>query len=63
MSEMVSVAKARRILGTFADSMSDTQVKELIVCFHLLAKEQLCYNGSKVNGVLSNEQSESNTTT
>ena len=57
MSEMVSVAKARRILGSLANSMSDTQVQELLICLHLLAKEQLWYNGSKVNGVLSNEQS------
>lgn len=48
MAEIVSVAKARRILGSLASSLSDDQVKELIHTLHLLAREQLCYNGSKV---------------
>ena len=47
MAEIVSVAKARRILGSLADEMSDNQVKELIHMLHLLAREQMCYNGSK----------------
>lgn len=44
---VVSVQKARRILGALANSMSDDQVKDLIYSLHLLAKEQLVYNGSK----------------
>lgn len=46
-SLVVSVQKARRILGTLAHSMSDDQVKDLIYSLHLLAKEKLVYNGSK----------------
>ncbi len=46
-SLVVSVQKARRILGALANSMSDDQVKDLIYSLHLLAKEQLVYNGSK----------------
>ncbi len=46
-SLVVSVQKARRILGALASSMSDDQVKDLIYSLHLLAKEQLVYNGSK----------------
>ena len=46
-SLVVSVQKARRILGTLANPMSDDQVKDLIYSLHLLAKEQLVYNGSK----------------
>ena len=46
-SLVVSVQKARRILGVLANSMSDDQVKDLIYSLHLLAKEQLVYNGSK----------------
>lgn len=49
MAELVSVARARRILGSLAGSLNDDQVKELIHTLHLLAKEQLCYNGSKDN--------------
>ena len=46
-SLVVSVPKARRILGTLANPMTDDQVKDLIYSLHLLAKEQLVYNGSK----------------
>ena len=46
-SLVVSVQKARRILGALANSMSDDQVKDLIYSLHLLAKEQLVYTGSK----------------
>lgn len=46
-NHVVSIAKARRILGSTAKSMSDNQIKELIHFLHLLAKEQLIYNGSK----------------
>lgn len=46
-SLVVSVQKARRILGTLANRMSDDQVKDLIYSLHLLAKEQLVYTGSK----------------
>ena len=59
MAEIISVAKARRILGSIADSLSDDQVKEIVQSLHLLAREQLCYNSSKVNGVLSNESTKS----
>ncbi len=44
---VVSVQKARKILGTLANPVSDDQVKDLIYSLHLLAKEQLVYNGSK----------------
>lgn len=46
-SPVVSVQKARRILGALASPMNDDQVKDLIYSLHLLAKEQLVYNGSK----------------
>ena len=46
-SLVVSVQKARRILGTLANPMSDDQVKDLIYSLHLLAKEQLVYTVSK----------------
>ncbi|OGL24098.1 hypothetical protein A2791_04330 [Candidatus Saccharibacteria bacterium RIFCSPHIGHO2_01_FULL_46_30] len=46
-SLVVSVQKARRILGTLANPMSDDQVKDLIYSLHLLAKERLVYTGSK----------------
>ena len=58
MSEVVSVAKARRILGSLAASLDDDQVKEMIQSLHLLAREQLCYNGSKVNEEPDNESTE-----
>jgi hypothetical protein len=47
LDQLVSVSKARRILGTLADNLSDDQVKELLHTLHLLAREQLWYNGSK----------------
>jgi hypothetical protein len=62
MPETVSVTKARHILGSLASSLSDNQVIEIIQSLQLLAREQLCYNGSKLNGVLSNELSESTNT-
>lgn len=43
----VSTAKARRILGSLANELSDDQIREIIHTLHLLAREQLCYNGSK----------------
>ena len=46
-SLVVSVQKARRILGSAAKSMNDDQVRELIHSLHVLAKEQLVYTGSK----------------
>ena len=46
-SLVVSVHKARKILWVLANPMSDDQVKDLIYSLHLLAKEQLVYNGSK----------------
>ena len=53
-SHLVSVHKARRILGSLANDMTDTQVQELLDAFHLFAREQLQYNGSK-DTVLSND--------
>lgn len=53
-SHLVSVQKARRILGNLASNMNDDQVRELVQTLHLLAREQLQYNGSK-DTVLSNE--------
>lgn len=49
MEKTVSVAKARRILGSRAKSMDDTQVLELIHALQVLAREQVLYNGSKIN--------------
>jgi hypothetical protein len=44
---VVSVNKARRILGELADDIPDDQMREIIHALHLLAREQLVYNGSK----------------
>lgn len=44
---VVSIQRARRILGSTAKYMNDDQVRELIHFLHLLAKEQLVYTGSK----------------
>ena len=44
---VVSISKARRILGELADDISDDQMRELLHALHLLAREQLVYNGSK----------------
>lgn len=59
MENLVSVSKARRILGSLADNLSDDQVKELLHTLHLLAREQLWYNGSNKE-VSSHESSSSN---
>ena len=45
--QIVSISKARRLLGSKAKLMSDTQVKSLVDALHLLAREHLCYSGSK----------------
>lgn len=45
--QLVSVAKARRILGSLANTLDDNQVKELLHTLHLMARQQLCYDGSK----------------
>lgn len=55
LEELVSISRARRILGTLADDLTDDQVKEILHTLHLLAREQLWYNGSK--GMSSHEQS------
>ncbi len=47
MEKIVSMSKARRILGSLAKELSDDQVRQLINSLHLLAREQLSYNGSK----------------
>ena len=56
LEELVSISKARRILGNLANDLSDDQVKEILHTLHLLAREQLWYNGSK-EGMSSHEQS------
>ena len=56
LEELVSISKTRRILGTLANDLSDDQVKEILHTLHLLAREQLWYNGSK-EGMSSHEQS------
>ena len=57
LEELVSISKARRILGTLANDLSDDQVKEILHTLHLLAREQLWYNGS--NKEVSNHESSS----
>lgn len=52
---IISVEKARRILGELSKKLDDNQVREIILSLHLLAREQLCYNGSKENGGIINE--------
>ena len=47
MDTMISVSKARRTLGSLAEDLTDNQVREIIQTLHLLARENLCYNGSK----------------
>lgn len=54
-TSIISVEKARRILGGLSKNLDDNQVREIIYSLHLLAREQLCYNGSKVNGSMINE--------
>lgn len=49
MQKMVSLEKARRTLGPLAKHLTDDQVRQIINSLHLLAKEQLMYNGSKVD--------------
>ena len=61
MEKIVSVATARRILGSQANGLNDDQVKELVHTMHLLAREQVVYNGSKVNEP-SNEPEQPSTT-
>lgn len=51
MEKNVSVAKARRILGSLCEEMSDAQVQDIINTLLLLSRERLLYNGSN------NEQS------
>jgi hypothetical protein len=47
MGKVVSLKKARRILGARAKKMSDGQVLEYLDALHLIAKENTMYNGSK----------------
>ena len=44
---IVSVERARRVLGYHASQLSDDQVINIIHTLQLLAREQLGYNGSK----------------
>lgn len=46
-NNQISVPKARRILGSLSKDMSDNQVRELVQTLHLIARDQLCYIGSK----------------
>jgi hypothetical protein len=62
MEKIVSVAQARRVLGAQANALTDDQVRELLHTLKLLAREQLGYNGSKVDEY-SNEPQQSNTST
>lgn len=48
MEQFVPKSKARRVLGKSSDKYSDTQLREFIHNLHLIAREQLRYNGSKV---------------
>ena len=50
MEKTISVAAARRRLGSLAKAMTDDQVQEMLNTLHLLAREQVLYNGSKVTG-------------
>lgn len=62
MEKTISVAAARRTLGSLSKSMTDDQVQEMVNTLHLLAREQVLYNGSKVDES-SNEPKQSNTET
>lgn len=48
MEKFVPKSKARRILGKEAAKFTDTQLQEIIHNLHLIAREQLRYNGSKL---------------
>ena len=43
----VSVIRARQLLGSLSHTLSDDQVSDILCALTLLAREQLCYNGSK----------------
>lgn len=47
MGELVSLSKAKRILGSKAKGLTDTQIIELVNTLHLMAREHICYDGSK----------------
>lgn len=47
LEQHVSISKARRILGTLADDLSDDQIQDMLNYLTLLAREKLWYNGSK----------------
>jgi len=49
MEQFVPKSKARRLLGKKADKYTDTQLQEVVHNLHLIARDQLRYNGSKVN--------------
>ncbi len=44
---IVSIEKARRVLGAYGRQFSDDQVRDIIHTLKLLAREQLGYTGSK----------------
>ena len=54
-AQLVTLVRARRILGNEYLHLSDDQVKEIIHTLHLLAREQLHQNGSN-DKILVNEQ-------
>lgn len=43
---VISISKARRILGPKAKLYSDTQIREILLALQLLAREQLVHIGS-----------------
>lgn len=47
--KQVTLTNARRILGREYESYTDDQIRVLIGSLHLLAKEVLCYDGSKIS--------------
>ena len=48
MPKSISLAKARRTLGSLADTLSDDQVEYTVQALQLLAREQVVYNGSNI---------------
>jgi hypothetical protein len=60
MEKIVSISRARRTLGVLAKNLTDNQVRQMINMLHLLAKEQLVYNGS--NNEENSHESQQDTT-
>lgn len=47
MEQFVPTSRARRVLGKKASQYTDAQLQELVHNLHLIARDQLRYNGSK----------------